>query len=47
MRFNGFTENESEVLNELAEDIFGISYDRLEDDDQSYIQCLAMDEGLI
>ena len=47
MKFNWFTETESEVLNEMAEDVFGVSYDYLDDDDQNYIQCLAMDGGLI
>lgn len=47
MKFNGYTEEQSEILNDVALDVYGLGFDWLDEDDQDYIECLAMDEGLI
>lgn len=47
MQFKNYSEYESEILNDTALDIFGTDFDWLSEDDQSYIECFCMDEGLI
>ena len=42
-----FTNEEMEVLNEMADEIFGCYFEDLDFEDQDLVECEAMEKGLI
>ena len=40
-----YTENEMKILNAKADEIFGMMFEELDDEDQDYIYCQAEEDG--
>ncbi len=39
----GYSKEEMKVLEKLAQEIFGMSFDELDDDDQDYVYCMSQE----